>query len=63
MPEREINQRFLKKQVQIAIDDGLTLEQTIARVKMPEFGGYALFGWVHPSLNVPAAYKDLSLSK
>lgn len=49
----------VKKQVQAAIDDGLTLEQTVERVKMPEFGGYGLFGWVHPGLNVPAAYKDL----
>jgi Uri superfamily endonuclease len=53
----------VKKQVQAAITDGLTLEETVARVKMPEFSGYALFGWVHPSLNVPAAYKDLSNSK
>ena len=50
----------VKNQVQAAIDDGLTLEQTVERVKMPEFSGYALFGWVHPGLNVPAAYKDLS---
>ena len=50
----------VKKQVQAAIDDGLTLEQTVKKVTMPEFGGYALFGWVHPSLNIPAAYKDLS---
>ena len=50
----------VKSEVQEAIDEGLTLEQTVERVKMPEFGGYALFGWVHPGLNVPAAYKDLS---
>jgi hypothetical protein len=50
----------VKKQVQAAIDDGLTLEQTVKKVTMPEFGGYALFGWVHPSMNIPAAYKDLS---
>lgn len=49
----------VKTQVQKAIDDGLTLEQTVERVKMTEFSGYALFGSVHPSLNVPAAYKDL----
>ena len=53
----------VKKQVQASIDEGLTLEQTVERVKMPEFAGYALFGWVHPGLNVPAAYKDLSHSK
>ena len=53
----------VKKQVQAAIADGLTLEETVERVKMPEFAGYALFGWVHPSMNVPAAYRDLSHSK
>ncbi len=53
----------VKNQVQVAINDGLTLEQTVERVKMPEYGGYALFGWVHPGLNVPAAYKDLSQQK
>ena len=51
----------IKKEVTTAISEGLTLEQTVERVKMPEFGGYALFGWVHPSLNVPAAFKDLSV--
>lgn len=46
--------------VQTALDRGLSLEQTVKEVAMPEFGGYALFGWVHPGLNVPAAYRDLS---
>lgn len=50
----------VQKQVQSAIDQKLTLEQTVAQVKMPEYRGYVLFDWVHPSLNVPAAYKDLS---
>jgi len=50
----------VKTQVQAAIDDGLTLQQTVQQVRMPEFGGYGLFGWVHPKLNVPAAYKDLT---
>jgi glyoxylase-like metal-dependent hydrolase (beta-lactamase superfamily II) len=49
----------VKKEVQMSIDQGLSLEETIAKVKMPEFAGYALFGWVHPALNIPAAYKDL----
>lgn len=53
----------VKKQVQAAINDGLSLEQTVAQVKMPGFSGYALFGWVHPGLNVPAAYRDLSKAK
>ena len=50
----------IKKEVKAAVEEGLTLEQTVERVKMPEFEGYALHGWVHPGLNVPAAYKDLS---
>ncbi len=50
----------IRTQVQAAIDRGLSKEQTVAQVQMPEFGGYVLFGWVHPGLNVPAAYDDLS---
>ncbi|CAK8713875.1 Beta-lactamase [Candidatus Electrothrix laxa] len=49
----------VKNGVKKAVDEGFTLEQTVERVTLPEFGGYALFGWVHPQLNVPAAYKDL----
>ncbi len=50
----------IRNNVQAAIARGLTLEQTVAQAPMPEFGGYVLFGWVHPGLNVPAAYRDLS---
>jgi cyclase len=50
----------VKQGVEAAISDGLTLDQTVARVTLPEYRGYALFDWVHPALNVPAAYKDLS---
>ena len=49
--------------VQAAIADGLSLEQTVQRVSPPEFRGYGLFDWVHPGLNVPAAYKDLASQK
>jgi len=49
----------IKTQVKAAIEKGLPLEETVKAVSMPEFSGYALFGWVHPSLNVPAAYEDL----
>lgn len=50
----------VRAQVQTAIDQGLTLEQTVKQVTLAEFAGYALFAWVHPMLNVPAAFKDLS---
>jgi glyoxylase-like metal-dependent hydrolase (beta-lactamase superfamily II) len=53
----------VKKEVEAALAEGLTMEQTVERVKMHEFEGYALHGWVHPGLNVPAAYKDLSRKK
>ncbi len=49
----------VEREVKAAIADGLSLEETVARVQMPDYSGYALFGWVHPGLNVPAAYKDL----
>jgi cyclase len=50
----------VRSQVKAAIGKGLSLEETVKTVTMPEFSGYALFGWVHPGLNVPAAYKDLA---
>ena len=50
----------VEREVGAAISDGLSLEDTVARVQLPEFGGYALFSWVHPGLNVPAAYNDLN---
>ena len=53
----------VKAGVEKAVADGLSLEQTVQRVALPDFRGYALFDWVHPGLNVPAAYKDLSVSK
>ncbi|WGD37177.1 MBL fold metallo-hydrolase [Lysinibacter sp. HNR] len=49
-----------KNQVQEAIDAGLSLEETVEKVALPNFRGYALFDWVHPQLSVPAAYADLS---
>lgn len=53
----------IRQGVQHALDQGLSLEQTVAQLKMPEFRGYVLFDWVHPALNVPAAYKDLSAKR
>ncbi len=49
----------IETDVLLAISQGLSLEDTVAQVQLPEFQGYALFGWVHPSMNVPAAYNDL----
>jgi len=49
----------IRTEVQKSIDAGMTLEETVLSVKLPQYHGYALYGWVHPGLNVPAAYKDL----
>ena len=42
-----------------AITQGLSLEDTAARLKLTDFEGFDLFGWVHLGLDVPALYKDL----
>lgn len=49
----------IETEVSAAIADGLSVEDTVARVQLTDFQGYALFGWVHPNMNVPAAYSDL----
>ena len=49
----------VEAEVRTALSDNLTLEETVERVQLPAFQGYALFGWVHPVLNIPAAYNDL----
>ncbi len=49
----------VKNQVQKAIDNGLSMEQAVEKITLDEFKGYQLYPWVHPKLNVPAAYKDL----
>lgn len=46
--------------VHAAIDGGLDLEATVAAVALPEFQGYALWGWIHDQVNVPHTYDELS---
>ncbi|MFM9972683.1 MAG: MBL fold metallo-hydrolase [Burkholderiales bacterium] len=53
----------VKQNVQAAVTRGLSLEETVKQAPMPEYRGYVLFDWVHPQLNVPAAYKDLQGGK
>ncbi|MXV50082.1 MBL fold metallo-hydrolase [Pedobacter sp. HMF7647] len=54
----------LKKEVEAAVDKGLTLEQTREYVKMKEYDkGYVLFNWLHYNFNLPNAYKDISNNK
>ena len=49
----------LKKNVLAEIKLGATEKDISARVPMPEFSGYAIYGWVHSGVNVLAAYKEL----
>ncbi|MCD0470516.1 MBL fold metallo-hydrolase [Flavobacterium sp. JAS] len=50
----------LKTNVENAVKQGLTLEQTKATVTMKEFDkGYELFNWLHFNFNLPNAYKDI----
>jgi cyclase len=53
----------LHKEVKSAIMQGLTLEETVSKVKMDAFRGYAIFDWIHSQVNVPNTYKDLSSKK
>lgn len=48
----------VERQVRAAKAEGLTLEQVQQKVTMEAYQGYALFPWVHPGLNIPAAYAE-----
>ncbi|KIG13438.1 hypothetical protein DB30_08065 [Enhygromyxa salina] len=49
----------LVDEVQIAVDEGLTVEETVAAVTMEPFQGYALWDWIHSSINVPTTHAEL----
>ncbi len=49
----------LRDQTLAAIAKGATVEQAVADVDVPESRGYAIHGWVHKQINVPAAYREL----
>ena len=50
----------LQRNVIAEIKSGATEKDISARVEMKEFSGYAVYGWVHSGVNVPAAYKEFS---
>jgi cyclase len=49
----------LDREVRAAVENGLTLEQTVKAVAMEEYSGYRLYPWTHKQMNVPHAYKRL----
>ncbi|UXI69787.1 MBL fold metallo-hydrolase [Tahibacter amnicola] len=50
----------LTTQVKRGVAEGKSLEQVVAQTTLPEFQGYAIRGWVHDQINVPAAFKEFS---
>ncbi|MBK8264777.1 MAG: MBL fold metallo-hydrolase [Nannocystis sp.] len=46
-------------EVQAALDGGETLEEAQASVTMDAFHGYALWDWIHTTINVPKTYSEL----
>lgn len=49
----------LLTEVQASVDKGSTVEETVAAVTMDPFKGYALWDWIHTTVNVPNTYNDL----
>jgi cyclase len=49
----------LDREVHVAVENGLTLEETVKAVAMEEYGGYKLYPWTHKQMNVPHAYKRI----
>ena len=45
-------------EVQASVFAAHDLEMTQAAVTMEEFRGYALWGWLHPMVNVPITYAE-----
>ena len=50
----------LDAEVAAAVADGLSLEETVAQVRLPEYAGYSMFGLAHDQINVPAVYGALT---
>ena len=52
--------RELVEKVQTAVDNGLSLEETVEAVTMEGYSSYSLFAFAHGQINVPAVYRDLT---
>lgn len=46
--------------VRASVAAGHSLEETVEAVDLEDFQGYALWGWVHAMVNVPATYAELA---
>src|SRR5919197_2722564 len=50
----------LDRQVKMAIDSNLSMEETVREVELAAYQAYSHYAWVHPQVNVPAAYRELA---
>ncbi len=50
----------LDRIVSDAVAQGLSLDETQERARMPEFASYSLFDWAHRTVNVPKIYEALA---
>lgn len=48
----------LVSEVKTAVGSGKTEQETVTSVTMESFKGYALWDWIHTTVNVPAVYKE-----
>jgi cyclase len=46
-------------EVDVAVNQGLSEEQTVSQVVMPSYQGYKIWDWVHKVVNVPHTYQEL----
>ncbi len=55
----------LKRRVDDAVAQGLTEQQTVARLAedMRQYNGYKIFPWVHSQINVPKTYQEAAKAK
>lgn len=49
----------LGSEVGAAVGQGLTVEQTVAAVALPQFQGYAIWDFIHKQVNVPSTYAEI----
>ncbi len=49
----------LISEVNAAVSAGKTVEEAAAEITLPEFQGYALWDWIHKTVNVPKTYQEL----
>lgn len=49
----------LVREVGAAVDQGLSVDQTVSAVVMAPFQGYAIWDWIHKTVNVPTTYREL----